>query len=345
MTETPISDNRQWYVAQTSTTEGIGLERECFGSRTVQRPTLSEGEFLVRNHFFACDPMNHAWVKGLEARFEAIPVGGTMRGGTAGYVVESRHPDFKAGDPVAGFLDWADYFVSTGVDYTGTPVQRLPPDLPLTCGLATLGMTGHCAYFGLFDIGRPKPGDTVVVSGAAGAIGTIAVQLARLTGCRTIGIAGGEKKCAFLSNTLGVDAVIDYKNENVALRLEHLAPQGVDVFFDNVGGVILDTVLGKLARNARVVICGGISGYNSSVPGLQNHLMLAIQGATMAGFFYFDHIHRIDEANARLMAWLREGSVQEVLDIAEGFDMVPNAALGQFAGQNLGKQLVRIATN
>ena len=336
-------DNRQWYVAEAPDSPGIRLERACFGKRVAPRPEPAPGEVLIRNHYFACDPMNHAWVKGLEARFTAIPVGGVMRGGVAGRVVDSRHPDFQVGDAVAGFLDWADYTISNGSDYTGTPLQRVPTDLPLATGLATLGMTGHCAYFGLFDIGRPKPGDTVVVSGAAGAIGTVALQLARLSGCRTIGVAGGEKKCRFLRDMLGADATIDYKNESAPERLEALCPEGVDVFFDNVGGPILDAVLARLARGARVVICGGIAGYNSDVPGLQNHLMLAIQGASMAGFFYFDHVHRLGEANARLAGWLRSGALEEVLDVAEGFDAVPDAALGQFAGQNLGKQLVRIA--
>lgn len=337
------NDNRQWFVAQASTSEGIRLEKACFGQRIVARPEPGPGEILIRNHYFACDPMNHAWVKGLEARFEPIPVGGVMRGGVAGRVVATHHPDFAIGDAVTGFLDWADYTTSNGSDYTGTPLQRVPQDLPLASGLATLGMTGHCAYFGLFDIGRPKPGDTVVVSGAAGAIGTVALQLARLSSCRTIGIAGGETKCRYLQEALGADATIDYKAESVSDRLTDLCPQGIDVFFDNVGGPILDAALARLARGARVVICGGIAGYNSEVAGLQNHLMLAIQGASMAGFFYFDHVHRLAEANARLAGWLRSGAVQEVLDVAEGFDAVPEAALGQFVGKNLGKQLVRIA--
>ncbi len=337
------NDNRQWVVAQASTSQGIRLERDCFGYRTGARPEPGPGEILIRNVYFACDPMNHAWVKGLEARFEPIPVGGIMRGGVAGRVVASHHPDFAIGDAVTGFLDWADYTTSNGSDYTGTPLQRVPADLPLASGLATLGMTGHCAYFGLFDIGRPKPGDTVVVSGAAGAIGTVAVQLARLSGCRTIGIAGGSRKCRFLQEVLGADAAIDYKRDSVPDRLQDLCPQGIDVYFDNVGGPLLDAALAKLARGGRVVICGGIAGYNSEVAGLQNHLMLAIQGASMAGFFYFDHVHRLAEANTRLAGWLRAGAVQEVLDVAEGFAAVPDAALGQFAGKNLGKQLVRIA--
>ncbi|MEZ5596896.1 MAG: NADP-dependent oxidoreductase [Pseudomonadales bacterium] len=336
--------NRQWIVAQASQSPGIGLERACFGQRDGAIPGPGVGQILIRNGWFACDPMNHAWVKGLEARFSPIPVGGIMRGGVAGRVVESRHPDFAPGDAVTGFLDWADYTLSTGgVDYTGTPLQKLPADLSPASGLATLGMTGHCAWLGLFDIGRPRPGDTVVVSGAAGAIGTVAVQLARLAGCRVIGIAGGPRKCSFLLKELGIDAAIDYQRENVAERLRETCPSGIDVFFDNVGGVVLDTALTCLARGARVVVCGGISGYNSAAHGLTNHLMLAIQGATMAGFFYFDHVHRLAEINARLADLLRSGDLREVLDVAEGFDSVPDAALGQFQGKNLGKQLVRIA--
>jgi len=335
--------NRQWVVARASQSQGIGLERECFGRSTGDIPTPADGEVLIRNVYFACDPMNHAWVKGLEARFEPIPVGQAMKGGIAGRVVASRSERFAVGDAVTGFLDWADYVVCDGIDDTGTALQKLPPGADLASGLATLGMTGQCAYLGLADFGKPQPGETVVVSGAAGAIGTVAGQIAGIQGARVIGIAGGPQKCAMLKDQLQFEQTIDYKNEEVADRLAALCPEGIDVFFDNVGGPILDAALANIAHGGRIVICGGISGYNDEVPGLQNHLMLAMRGAQMAGFFYFDYVHRFEEAAAQLNAWLREGKIQEVLDIAEGFDAVADAALRQFAGGNTGKQLVKIA--
>ncbi|MDO5675405.1 MAG: NADP-dependent oxidoreductase [bacterium] len=335
--------NRQWCVADVAGGEGMALSREQFAYREAEIPTLQEGEVLIRNVYFSCDPMNHAWVKGLGERFSAIPIGSPMRGGVAGRVVASRHPDFKEGEAVTGFLEWADYVASGSLDLTGTPLQRIPEGFPLASGLATLGMTGLCAYFGVADIGKPKLGDTMVVSGAAGAIGTVAGQLGRIAGARVIGIAGGPEKCALLTRELGFAATIDYKKEDVASRLQALCPNGIDVFFDNVGGAILDSALANMARGGRIVICGGISGYNAPAAGLHNHLMLAIQGCTMAGFFYFDRVGRFGEGVARLATWLKAGQIKEILTVAEGIDSVPDAALGQFAGSNIGKQLVKIA--
>ena len=282
-------------------------------------------------------------MQGLGERFSAIPVGSPMRGGFAGRVLASRHPDFKPGDAVTGFLEWADYVVTGAHDLTATPLQRIPAGFSLASGLATLGMTGLCAYFGVADIGRPRLGDIMLVSGAAGAIGTVAGQLGRIAGARVIGIAGGPEKCALLTEKLGFAAAIDYKNEDISSRLAELCPNGIDVFFDNVGGSILDTALANMARGGRIVICGGISGYNAPAAGLQNHLMLAIQGCSMAGFFYFDRVSRFGEGVARLAQWMQAGAIKEILTVAEGFEAVPDAALGQFAGSNVGKQLVKIA--
>ncbi|MBI1181498.1 MAG: zinc-binding dehydrogenase [Alphaproteobacteria bacterium] len=335
--------NRQWCVADAPGSAGLGLTREQFEYRESAVPEPAEGEVLIRNVYFSCDPMNHAWVKGMEERFVAIPVGQPMCGGVSGRVMKSRHPDFKEGDAVTGFLEFADYTTTGAFDRTGTPLQRIPDGFSLASGLATLGMTGLCAYFGMTDFGRPRLGDTVVVSGAAGAIGTVAGQLAKLCGARVIGIAGGSRKGAMLRDDLGFDATIDYKNEDVPARLAALCPDGIDVFFDNVGGAILDAALANMAHGGRLVICGGIAGYNSQAPGLQNHMALAMRGCTMSGFFFFDYVGRFREGVDRLARWMNAGQVKEVLDVADGFDTVPEAALGQFAGANMGKQLVRIA--
>ena len=335
--------NRQWCVADAPGSGGMALSREQFSYKEAAIPTVQDGEILIRNVYFSCDPMNHAWVKGLGDRFSAIPIGSPMRGGVAGRVIASRHPDFKPGDAVTGFLEWADYVCTGSHDLTATPLQCIPAGFSLASGLATLGMTGLCAYFGVADIGKPKLGDTMLVSGAAGAIGSVAGQLGRIAGARVIGIAGGPEKCRLLTEELGFAAAIDYKKEDLASRLAELCPQGIDVFFDNVGGAILDTALANMARGGRIVICGGISGYNAPAAGLQNHLMLAIQGCSMAGFFYFDRVGRFAEGVARLAKWMQAGAIKEILTVAQGFETVPDAALGQFAGSNMGKQLVKIA--
>lgn len=335
--------NRQWCVKDVPGGNMMALVREQFAYREAEIPVTEEGEILIRNVYFSCDPMNHAWVKGLGGRFAAIPAGKPMRGGVAGRIVASRHPDFRVGEAVTGFLEWADYVTTGAYDCTGTPLQRIPDGFSLASGLATLGMTGLCAYFGVSDIGRPQLGDTMVVSGAAGAIGSVAGQLGRIAGARVIGIAGGPEKCALLTEELGFEAAIDYKNEDVTNRLQELCPNGIDVFFDNVGGSILDKGLANMARRGRIVICGGISGYNAPSPGLFNHMMLAVQGCTMGGFFYFDYVGRFAEGVARLARWMKARQIKEILTVADGFEAVPDAALGQFAGTNKGKQLVKIA--
>jgi NADPH-dependent curcumin reductase CurA len=334
--------NRQWVVSDAPGSAGMCLERAQFARRDVALPQPAEGEVLIRNVYFACDPMNHAWVKGLGGRLEPILPGFPMCGGTVGRVISSRHPDFRPGETVSGFLEFADFVMCSTRDRLGAPLQRLPPDLDIASGLATLGMTGLCAYFGMTDIGRPASGETVVVSGAAGAIGTVAGQIGRIAGGRVIGIAGGPRKCAMLVEELGFEAAIDYKGEDIERRLAELCPKGIDVFFDNVGGAILDTALTQMTRGGRVVVCGGISGYNGGFGGLRNHLMLAIRGFSMAGFYYFDLEDRFPEGASRLAGWLRSGQILEVLDISPGFESLPDAALRQFSGENVGKQLVRI---
>jgi NADPH-dependent curcumin reductase CurA len=264
-----------------------------------------------------------------------------MKGGVAGRVVASRHPDWKVGDGVTGFLEWQDYALSDGSDRMGAPLQRVPAGAGLASGLATLGMTGLCAWIGITDIGRPRPGDTVLVSGASGAIGSIAGQIARLAGARVIGIARGTAKCA-LVRSLGFEEAIDPAEGDLAAQIARLAPAGIDIFFDTVGGPMLDAALLNLAPGARIVICGATAHYGGGAS-IANHQMLAMRGASMAGFFYFDHAARWAEGRERLGRWLADGSIREALDIVEGFDAVPAAALAQFAGTSMGRKLVRIA--
>lgn len=335
--------NRQWVVARRPQREGMCLERECFGRQEDDIPEPDDGQILIRNIYFACEPLVHAWVRGVPGKIDPLPIGSPFKGHAGGHVVASKNPSFKVGDAVHGNLDWADYSLSDGTDESGSPLQRAPEGYSLETGMVTLGMSGLCAYIGMFDIGQPKPGDTVVVSGAAGGIGVIAGQIAKLAGARVIGIAGGPEKCTHLVGEVGYDAAVDYKNEDVTSRLSELAPEGVNVFFDNVGGEILDSVLVNLAPYGRIVVCGGISGYDQPGLGIHNHMVLAQRNGTMRGFWYSDHAGRYAEGIARLGGWLKDGSIKEVLDIAEGFDVVPEAACGVFSGANTGKQLVRIA--
>ncbi len=342
-----IAVNRQWQVARlpdsggVSQSGGLSLSADVFGRGEVAIPEPGPGEMLVRSVYFSPDPMNHAWVRGIPGKFDPIAVGQAMKGGVAGRVVASRHPDWCEGDGVTGFLEWQDYNVSDGVDRLGVPLQRVPDGIPLASGLGALGMTGLCAWLGMTDIGRPRPGDIVLVSGASGAIGSIAGQVAKLAGARVIGIARGEAKTRLVRG-LGFDQVIDALAGDLTTQVAAAAPEGVDVFFDNVGGPMLDAALANLAHGARIVVCGATAHYGGPTP-VTNHLMLAMRGATMAGFFYFDHVARWAEGRERLAYWLRNGAIREALDIADGFDAVPEAALAQFTGGNAGRKLVRVA--
>lgn len=342
--------NRQWRVARESQSQGMCLEPEVFGYHEETVPEPEDGQFLVRNLYFACEPLVHAFVKGVPGRIPALPVGSVLKGHAGGRVVASKHPDFAVGDVVHGNIDWADYVVLDGRDAMGNALSRVPAGTDIPTGMITLGMTGLCAYIGLFDIGRPKPGDTVVVSAASGGIGVLVGQLAKLAGATVIGISGGGAKKQRLMGDAGYDAVIDYKSEDVTARLGEMAPRGVNVFFDNVGGAVLDAVLVNLANYGRIVVCGGISSYDDPNMAVRNHILLPQRNGTMEGFWYQEHSGRFDEGLERLSGWLQDGSIKEILDIAEGFDVVPEAARSIFAGANvdnqmvrLGKQLVRIA--
>jgi len=330
--------NRQWQVAHTLQSEGMCQERSCFGYAEAQIPTPGEGEILTRNTHFACEPLVHAMVRGVPGRIDPLPAGTVLQGHAGGQVIASNNPSYAVGDCVHGNIDWADYALSTGEGLT-----HAPDGFDLPTGMITLGMTGLCAYIGMFGICKPAPGDVVVVSAAAGGIGVIAGQIAKLAGAYTIGIAGGAEKCGRLTAEVGYDAAIDYKNDDVAARLAELAPGGVNVFFDNVGGPVLDAVLLNIANRGRVAICGGISGYDNPGTGLENLITMAQRNVMMQGFWYSEHSYLFEEGISCLGSWLRSGQLKEVFDMAEGFDAVPDAARGIFSGANMGKQLVHIA--
>jgi NADPH-dependent curcumin reductase CurA len=255
-------------------------------------------------------------------------------------VIDSRHRDYSPGDLVFGMFGWQEYALSAGAG-----VMRVPDGVGPTLALGVLGWTSLTAYFGLTEIGKPLPGETVVVSGAAGATGSVVGQLARLRGARVVGIAGGADKCDWLTSELGFDAAIDYRSEDLRARLKELCPDGIDVYWDNVGGEMLEAALARLAVGARVVFCGAISSYNASspAPGPRNYMQLLIRRARVEGFLVFDYADRIDEALAQLVPLVESGRLRYREDIREGLDSAP-AALGDlFTGAHGGKLLVHIA--
>lgn len=335
--------NRSWllgHVDESDAPTGMSLSRAHFQAGELPMPTPTAGEVLIRSLYFATDPLNHAWVRGVPGRFEPIPVGQPLRGGVVGEIVESRNERWQAGEFVSGFLPWSDYNLSSGIDLTLMPLQRIPQDIDPASGQGALGMTGICAYVSLTDYGQTLAGDTVVVSGASGAIGALTCQIAKLFNTRVIGLARGAEKCQFVE-TLGVDTAINISEPGWAQALATAAPDGVNVFVDNVGGEVLDNLLLQMVRGGRIVICGATAHYNG-VANITNHMMLAINGLKMSGFFYFDIAHRWADCQQRLAQWLRDGQLRDTLDIVEGFDSVPEAALGQFQSANLGRKLIRI---
>ena len=238
----------------------VGMIKETdFTRREVPVPKPQAGEYLVRNIYLSLDPTIRGWMNATDTYLPAIKIGHVMRGGGVGVVVESQHPQYAAGDIVFGMIGWQDFFLGTGHD--AMPMMVLPQGVPLTAALSVLGITGMTAYFGLLDVGQPKAGETVVVSGAAGATGSVAGQIANIKGCHVVGIAGSPEKCKWVTDDLGFDACINYKTENIAARLKQTCPKGIDVYFDNVGGDILDAVLAQINLRARIVLCGAISMY------------------------------------------------------------------------------------
>ena len=333
--------NRQWLLA--SRPQGMVTESN-FQYHEAPVPELEDGQFLVRNCYIAFEPAMRGWMDDRPSYIPPIQLGEVMRAVTTGQVVASKHPDYQPGDCVQGGFGWQAYAVTTGKGGL-MPASKIPAGASLTAPLGVLGITGLTAYFGLLDLGQPKGGETCVVSGAAGATGSIAGQIARIKGCRVIGIAGGPDKCAWLTDAARFDAAIDYKSEDVAARLRELCPDGIHIFFDNVGGEILDAVLAQIAMKARIVLCGGISRYNDEElqPGPKNYFNLILQRARMEGFILVDYYRRFAEGVQELNGWLDSGQLVHQEDIQEGFANAPRTFLRLFEGKNLGKQLLKIA--
>ncbi|MEE1782861.1 NADP-dependent oxidoreductase [Streptomyces sp. SP17BM10] len=300
-----------------------------------------DGQFVGRTRFVSLDPAMRGWLDDRPSYLPPVGIGEVMRAGSVVEVVESRHPKFKVGDHVVGAFGVQEFAVSDGKG-----ALRVDPSLaPLSTYLGALGMPGMTAYFGLLDVGALKEGETVVVSGAAGAVGTMAGQIAKVKGCRVIGIAGGPEKCALLTEELGFDAAIDYRSEDVRKALRTHAPDGIDVYFDNVGGDILDAALTRLAMHARVVICGAISQYNNetAVQGPSNYLSLLVRRARMEGFVVFDYASRYTEAAAEIAGWIGEGRIKVKEHVVEGtVDDFPQTFRMLFSGENTGKLVLQL---
>jgi NADPH-dependent curcumin reductase CurA len=323
----------------------VGLPKDSDWDHTEEPVTEpGDGEVLVKVKYLSLDPAMRGWMNDARSYMPPVGLGEVMRAGGCGEVVASGHPGFAPGDHVTGVTGIQEY-----ATLSGDALVKVDPELaPLPVYIGTLGMPGMTAYFGLLDIGKPKEGDTVVVSGAAGAVGSVAGQIAKLKGARVIGIAGGEEKCRWIVDELGFDAAIDYKSEDVRRALREHAPAGVDVYFDNVGGDILDAVLTRLARGARIVICGAVSQYNATeaVRGPSNYLSLLVFRASMTGMVVFDYAARYGEAMAEIAGWMREGRIISREDIVDGgVSAFPDTLLKLFAGENIGKLVLRVGAD
>jgi NADPH-dependent curcumin reductase len=304
-------------------------------------PEPKDGELLVKVQYISLDPAMRGWMNDAKSYIRPVAIGEVMRAGAGGEVVASRHPKLKVGDIVTGSFGVQEYAISDGkgVNKVDTRLVKLPTYL------GTLGMPGMTAYFGLLDIGKPQSGQTVVVSGAGGAVGSVVGQIAKIKGCRAIGIAGGADKCKLVTGEFGLDAAIDYKHEDVKAALKVHCPDGIDVYFDNVGGDILDAALACLARNARVVICGAISQYNATQPikGPANYLSLLVNRASMTGMVVFDYAERYGEGAREMAGWIATGKLKAKEDVVPGgIAAFHETLLKLFKGENTGKLVLAV---
>jgi NADPH-dependent curcumin reductase CurA len=305
----------------------------------------NEGEVLVKISYLSLDPAMRGWMNEGKSYIRPVAIGEVMRAGAVGVVAESRSPRFTVGEHVSGGFGVQRYWTGAADD-KANPLVKIDPALaPLPAWLNVLGMPGMTAYFGLTDIGQPKAGETVLVSAAAGAVGATVGQVAKHLGCRVVGIAGGADKCRFVVEELGFDACIDYKEGPIGPGLKQHCPNGVDVYFDNVGGEILDAVLTRINMKARIIICGAISQYNNTTPvrGPANYLSLLVNRARMEGMVVFDYAQRYPEGVAKLAQWLREGSFKHREHVVEGLENFPSALLMLFEGKNFGKLVLKVA--
>lgn len=332
--------NRRWLLKQRPSGN---LKDADFELVTEPVPTPGANEFVVKVTHLSFDPTQRGWLQ-QDSYLPAVKIGEVVRAGAAGEVVASNNPKFPVGAKVQGAFGWQEYCLTDGGGFW--PAATLFPGMSPEHALGIFGTTGLTAYFGLLDIGKPKAGDVVLISGAAGATGSVAGQIAKAMGCTAIGIAGGKAKCDWVTGTAGFDACIDYKAEPVAKRVKALAPKGVNVVFENVGGEILDAALANLAQRARVILCGGISSYNAAsaaeIVGLKNYMQLTVTRSRMEGFIVLDYAPRFAEGVKALSEWMQQGKIKSAEDVQEGLENAPATLRRLFEGKNFGKQLLKL---
>jgi NADPH-dependent curcumin reductase len=328
-------ENKRWVLASRPT---AAVTEDNFRLETVPVPALADGEVLVKNLWLSLDPYMRGRLSAAKSYVKGVDIGEVMVGQTAGEVVESKNPGFRKGDSVLTQLGWQLYGVAK--DVTRVDASRTP----LSYYLGILGMPGMTAYFGLKEIGQPQAGETVVVSAASGAVGSVVGQLARLWGCRAAGIAGGAQKCDYVTRELGFDACVDYKAGKLQADLEAACPKGIDVYFDNVGGPVLDTVLRLMNLRSRIVVCGMIADYSSAEPyGVKSLRAVLVNRIKMQGMIVFDWKDRYGEGMQAIGTALADGKLKYRESVAEGLQSAPRALIGLLKGENFGKQLVRLS--
>ncbi|HYE52430.1 MAG TPA: NADP-dependent oxidoreductase [Azospirillaceae bacterium] len=329
--------NRQWILVERPSGDNY---EQVLQWREEPVPTPGDGQILIRTIYLSLDPSNRIWME-KPSYLPVIPLGSVMWGVILGEVTESRHPKFKAGDVVTGLGTWADWMVSDGKGFDIVP--RLP-GVPLLAFTSVLGMTGATAYFGLYEIGQPKEGETVVVSAAAGAVGTLVGQFAKLRGCRAVGICGSDEKADWLVREMGFDAAVNYKAEDFRAQLKAACPKGVDVYFENVGGWITEAVYSLLNQRARIPLCGLISQYNTAEPqpGPRNMDVLLVRRCRMEGFIVLDFLPRMGEMAREVGPWIADGRLKWKVDLDEGLENAVKSLRKLFSGGNMGKLAVRV---
>jgi NADPH-dependent curcumin reductase CurA len=319
------------------------IDGETFELVEEELPGIGDGEALVRTEWISLDPTNRGWINDQPGYLPPVAIGETMRGLGLGRVVESRHPDYEEGQLVQGLSGWTEYFIASDT----APLQRVPEveGVSPSLYLGALGMTGLTAWVGMREIGKPQAGETVVISAAAGAVGSVAGQLAKREGARVVGIAGGPEKCTILTEKLGFDAAVDHRAEDWREQLKAATPDGIDVDFENVGGKIMDAIFARLNLHARIALCGLISGYNDGAPPAgprEAFGNLLVKRATLQGFIILDHYAKLAEVSAQLAEWIADGSLKPLETVVEGFEELPSAINMLFDGANVGKLVVRV---
>ncbi len=328
------NSNRQWILRKRPVGDIAADDLELVESPI---PVPGPGEILIRTVYLSLDPTNRIWMSDMDQYMPPVNIGDVMRGGTIGIVEQSNNPDFKPGDVVNGLAGWQEYVVAPAA-------QKLAPGVPLPAYMSVLGATGATAYFGLLDLGKPQPGETVVVSAAAGAVGSIVGQIAKLKGCRVVGLAGSDEKCRHLVKDFGFDACINYKKEDIRAALKRECPKGIDVDFENAGGEILDAIMEQINLKARIVLCGMISQYNAVEPprgpSLTNVLM---KRARIEGFIIIDYFPRFGEFFADMGKWVAEGKIKYDTTIVKGIENALPSLDMLFTGKNTGKLLIQVS--